>query len=97
MATIIEATPPQSEAEIRQWDIDFTNDLPSGVTLASVTATHIPPSGSALTPTVGAIVGATVPVTLGNLTVTGTHYLKIIGTLSNGNKSEVRLKIRCDY
>lgn len=97
MADLIKAPKKQSKAEIRQWDFDFNPDLPTGVTVASATATHIPPSGVATTPVVGSIVGNVVPVKLGVLGVMGTHYLDVLATLSDGEKSNIRLKILVDF
>jgi hypothetical protein len=97
MADLIQARKAQSLSEIRQWDFDFSADLVTGVTVASATATHIPPSGVATTPSVGTIAGAVVPVKLGPLTVTGQHYLSCLATLSDGEKSELRVLIRVDY
>jgi hypothetical protein len=84
----------QSISEIRTHYFDFTNDLPTGVTVTSAAAVHTPPSGTATTPTVGAIQeGRIVPVTLGVQTKTGIHYLTVTATLSDGQKSVVRLEI----
>ena len=97
MADIITANKIQSKGEIRQWDIDFSADLQSGVTVVSATATHTPPSGTASTPPVGAIVNGVVPVRLGPLSVTGLHVLDILATYSDGEKSEVKLNILVEF
>lgn len=97
MADYIVTNKRQSLAEIRQWDFDFSDDLADGVTVASATATHTPPSGSASTPTVGSISNNIVPVVLGTLSVTGVHYLDVLATLSNNEKSEIRLVIRVEF
>ena len=99
MADTIPAYPPkkQSKAEIRVWDVDYTRDLRTGVTVSSAVATHVPPSGSAFTPVVGTISANIVPVSLGPLTVLGTHYLIVTATLSDAQKSEVRIEIKVDY
>lgn len=87
-------TNPQSTDEIRTHYIDFTGDLPSGVTVSSGTATHTPPRGAASTPTVGAVMtGDILPVTIGPLTTTGVHILTVVATLSDGQKSVARLNI----
>lgn len=96
MATLIQ-TSGQSLAETKIWDCDFTNYLPTGVTVSSATAVHYPPSGTASTPTVGTIVSNVVPVTLSGLTVKGTHYLRVLGTLSNGEVHEMRLIIPVNF
>jgi hypothetical protein len=94
MATIRKATIKQSYGEKRQWDFDFNNDLSTGVTVSSATATHTPPSGSAVTPTVGTIASGIVPVRLDTITqVIGTHELRCLATLSDGEKSEIILEI----
>jgi hypothetical protein len=97
MADTVVPDKHQSLREIRQWDIDYSLDLQVGVTVSSATATHIPPSGAASTPTVGVIVDDVVPVTLGPLTVTGKHTLLVLATYSNAERSEVRININVDY
>jgi len=55
---------------------------------------HTPPSGSATTPTVGAVMaGDILPVTVGPLTVTGRHIVTVTATLSDAQKTVVRLVI----
>lgn len=90
-------TNPQSLTEIRTHFVDFTDDLPAGVTVSTAAAAHTPPSGSASTPTVGAISGAVVPVTLGPLTVAGRHVLTVTATLSNADLSVMRLVIPVEW
>lgn len=86
---------PQSTAEIRTHYIDFTADLPSGVTVSSGTATHTPPTGgTAGTPTVGAVMtGDILPVTVGPLGSIGRHIVTVTATLSDSQKTVVRLVI----
>lgn len=96
MATFKQSATEQSTAEIRTWVVDFTDDLLSGVTVASGTAVHTPPSGSAGTPTV--IVSSPVMnVTLGPLAVTGIHYLEARATLSDGEIAVVTISIPVGY
>jgi hypothetical protein len=90
-------TDVQSTGETRTHFVDFTDDLPSGVTVASAAAVHTPPSGAAATPTVGTITGATVPVTSGPLAVIGRHVLTVTATLSDGETSVVRLIIPVEW
>ena len=97
MADVIDPLKHQSLAEIRQWDVDFSLDLPGAVTVASAAAVHIPPSGPASTPSVGAIVSNIVPVKLGPLSVTGQHILVVLATYSNGEKSEARIRIHVEF
>ena len=54
MATYSESSIQQGTYEIRKWTVDFTNDLPTAVTVASGTAIHTPPSGTAATLTIAA-------------------------------------------
>jgi hypothetical protein len=96
MATFQEATIQQGTYEIRKWTADFTNDLPTSVTVASGTAVHTPPSGTAATLTISAA-SPYLSVTLGPLTVTGVHYLDFIGTFSNGEVSQVRVSFPVNY
>lgn len=96
MATIVEATVQQSTSEIRRWEADFTDDLPTGGTITAGTATHTPPSGSSATPTV-TFGSATVTAIIGPLTVTGIHYLDILATFSDGEKSEIRTAFTVNY
>lgn len=83
----------QSTREIRTHYVDFTLDIPSGVTLTSAAATHVPPSGDASTVTVGTISSNVVPCTLPVQTVTGWHQIKVLATFSNGDKSDAILLI----
>jgi hypothetical protein len=97
MADTIYSEKAQSMAEIRQWDIDFSDDLNTGVIVVSAVATHVPPSGTASTPTVGVISGNIVPVLLGPLSVTGVHTLDVLATFSDGEKSGIRIYIPVNY
>lgn len=91
MATEVEGI-VQSTGEIRTHYVDFIHDLPSGVTVASAVAVHVPPSGAASIPIVGAVVdGHIVPVTLGVQTVTGPHQLIVTATLSDAQKSVLKI------
>jgi hypothetical protein len=92
MATEILAT-LQGTAETRTHFVDFTNDLPSAVTVASATATHTPPTGGTVTPSVGVIASNVVPVTVPPLTQTGRHIVTVNATLSNGDIVTARLVI----
>jgi len=92
-----QVTTPQSLAEIRTWFVSFANDLPTGVTVASVVAIHVPPQGNASTPVVVFTVSPTAEITLGPLSFTGLHLLHIIATLSDGEKSEILLEIPVNY
>lgn len=97
MADYIITDKKQSKAEIRQWDFDFSGDLPSGVTVTSAVATHVAPSGDASTTTVGTIASGVVPVKLGPLSVTGAHFLSVLATYSNSEKSEIKLRITVEF
>jgi hypothetical protein len=96
MATELIAS-SQSLKEIRTYFVDFTDDLPTGVTVSSATATHTPPSGDASTPVVVSTHAPIIEVTLGPLTVTGVHYLSVLATLSDTEKSEVKLTIPVNW
>lgn len=94
MATIKTVAIKQSYSEKRQWDFDFNNDLTTSVTVSSAIATHIPPSGTAVTPSVGTISAGIVPVRLDSVTnIEGIHALRCLATFSNGEKSEIILYI----
>jgi hypothetical protein len=86
----------QSTIEIRKHVFDFTNDLLTGVTISSATATHVPPSGTASTPTIQ-VSSPLVYVTLGVQTVVGNHYLSCVATLSDGEKSEIRALVAINW
>ena len=85
----------QSTTEVRTHYIDFTADLPTGVTVSSGTATHTPPTGgTATSPTVGAVMtGDILPVTVGPLGSTGRHVVTVTATLSDAQKTVVNLVI----
>jgi hypothetical protein len=94
MATQVNAPEIQSLSEKRTWNFDFTNDLASNVTVSTATATHIAPFGTSENPTVGIITSPIVPVQLGTLSVIGDHVLSVVATLSDGEKSEIIMKIK---
>lgn len=85
-----------STNEIRTFTIDFTDDLPSGGTVTAGTATHTPPSGSASnisTAVSSPYLYATLPVQ----TVKGLHYIDVLGTFNNNDKSSVRIPVYINY
>jgi hypothetical protein len=92
MATEILAT-MQATGEIRTHFVDFSNDLPAGVSIASGTATHTPPSGGTVTCSVGVIASNIVPVTVPPLSVTGRHVVTVNATLSDNEIITARLII----
>lgn len=96
MATYSEGTIQQGTYEIRKWTVDFTNDLPSAVTVTGGSAYHTPPSGAAATVTVTAS-SPYVIAQIGTLSVTGIHYLDVIGTLSNSEISQLRIAFTVNY
>jgi hypothetical protein len=68
------------------WPFDFTNDLPTAVTVSSASATHSPPSGAAVTPSC-VVASPYVNVNVANaFTVVGTHHLTVTATLSDAQK-----------
>jgi hypothetical protein len=68
------------------WPFDFTNALPSAVTVSSAAATHTPPSGAAVTPSC-VVASPYVNTNVVNaFTVVGTHLLTTVATLSDGQK-----------
>ena len=79
------------------FDFDFTDDLRTGESVSSATATHYPPRGSAVSPSVGSISSNVAPVTLANLAVTGVHELECLATLSSGRKTSVRVRFEVIY
>lgn len=90
---LVEDDETQFVGEARTWYYDFNPDLPTGVTVSSGTAVHVPPSGAASTPVIASPSGGTVAVTLPAQTVKGTHYLTCIATLSDGQTSYITLGI----
>ncbi len=96
MATLIKDPVPQSLLEIRSRTCDYTADLPTGVTVSSATATHLPPSGAAATASV-AVATPLVNVNLGPLSVKGEHALSVLATYSDGQKSEIRIVFNVEF
>lgn len=63
---------------------DFTDALLTGQTVASVAATHVPPSGNAVTVTVSHTPGESDgAITVPTLTVTGRHEIRLVATLAS--------------
>jgi hypothetical protein len=98
MAEIIVASKQVSLSESTViFDFDFTEDLRAGESVSSATATHYPPRGAAVVPTVGTVANDVVPVSLASLVVTGVHELDVLATLSGGRKSSLRLRFEVIY
>lgn len=86
----------QATNEVHTYTIDYTDDLPSGGTVTAGTATHTPPSGaaSAISVTVSSpYLYATVPA----LAVTGLHYIDVLATFNDSDKSSVRIPVFVVY
>jgi hypothetical protein len=86
----------QSTNEIKTYTIDYTLDLPAAGTVIAGTATHTPPSGGTLTPTVQ-VSNPYVYATLPAPSVTGVHYLDVLATFNDGQTSSVRVPINVVY
>jgi hypothetical protein len=86
MAIDLTAT-PQATTEIRTHYVDFTNDLPAGVTVSSAVAGTVtfPTSGTAGL-SVGAIASNIVPVTITNPSPAGDFTISLTATLSDAEK-----------
>lgn len=95
MATFADGLQQQTN-EIHTYTIDYTSDLPSGGTVTGGTATHLPPSGSVASITVS-VTSPYVFVTVPVLAVVGLHYIDVLATFSNSDKSAVRLPIHVVY
>lgn len=96
MADVLSPKKEQAKGEIRDWEWDVTDDLKTGVTVSSATATHTPPSGASSTATC-TVASPVVSTRLGHLLVTGTHYLDVYATLSDGEISSIRFTILCTF
>jgi|WetSurMetagenome_2_1015567.scaffolds.fasta_scaffold102043_1 hypothetical protein len=96
MATFAESNISLGTASIRAFVVDYSNDLLTGVTVSSGTAIHIPPYGTAST--VSGTFGTTAgTVTVGPLPVLGIHYIDVTATLSDGEKSVVRIAFAVNF
>lgn len=87
---------PQGTNEIHTYTVDFTDDLPTSGTVTAGTATHTPPSGSAssiTTSVTSPYVYATVPA----LSLVGVHFIDVLATFSDSDKSSVRIPINVVY
>lgn len=90
-------TAPQSLAEIRSWPVSFEDDLLTGVTVTGVTVRHEPPEGPVSPTSILFVASPNATITLGPLSVIGLHKLHIFGALSDGEISEILLKIPVNY
>src|SRR3990167_7339446 len=86
MAIDLTAT-PQATTEIRTHYVDFSNDLPTGVTVSSAVAgtSTFPTSGTAAL-SVGAISANIVPLTVTNPAPAGDYVVSLTATLSDAQK-----------
>lgn len=85
----------QSAAEIRTHYIDYSRDLPAGVTVTSATATlGAAPMGGTATLTIGVIASNVVPVTVSTTSAAGQYAIDVLATLSDGEISAARLYVK---
>jgi len=84
----------QSSKETRTWSIDFSKDLPAGVTVASATGVHTGPTTESLT--VADDNDDEVTVTLATPGI-GVHYVEIVATLSNNDTSQALLRVEVEF
>jgi hypothetical protein len=89
-------TADQSMKEVRTHFLSFEKDIPTGVIITNVSATHIPPSGNPLSP-VTAISSPFVNVTLGPLALLGEHQLDVLATCSDGEILEMLIILKCEF
>jgi hypothetical protein len=88
----------QSCGEIRTHFIDFSNDLPGGVTVSSATAALTAfPAGGTASLSVGVISANVVPVTVTSPTLAGQYYIDVTATLSDAEKSVARLIVNVSW
>ena len=83
----------QSITEVKTYTIDFTAQLPTGVTVSSATATHTPPTGGTPTTPTVTVSSPYVYVTFGPFTTLGQSYVDVAATLSNSDIRTARLEI----
>lgn len=87
-----------STGEIRTYYINYSNDLPQGVTVSSATAALATnPTGGTVTMAVGVIASDIVPVTLTTPTVAGQYAITVTATLSDAEKSIARLLVNVSW
>jgi len=97
MATEIYAT-QQTTGEIRTHFVDFTKDLPAGISVSSATGTTTTyPGAGTATVTIGMIASNVVPVTVASPTVAGVYYVDVTATLSNADKTIARLIVPVNW
>ena len=96
MATYTTALIQQGTYEIRKWTADFTEDIPTGGSVTGGTAYHIPPAGTAGTPSIS-YSSPYVSAQLSNLTTLGQHYIDIVANYSNSEKGQLRINFTVNY
>jgi hypothetical protein len=87
-----------STGEIRTHFINYSNDLPQGVTVSSATAVMASnPIGGTVTMAVGVISSNIVPVTMTTPTIAGQYAVTVTATLSDAEKSVARLMVNVSW
>jgi hypothetical protein len=88
----------QSTRQEKLFSIDWTVALPTNVTVTSITSTHTPPLGAAVTPTNDYSAAPVTHTYMPSGLAIGVHLLDIVATTSNASISpHVRFTIRVDY
>ena len=82
----------QTLSEVRTHVFDYTDDLLTGVTVATAACTYMPPNGTVGTATV-TVTSPYVYATMGTLSASGMYVLSCLATLSDGEKSEIRVTV----
>jgi hypothetical protein len=86
----------QATNEIKTYTVDYSSALPTGGTVTAGTAVHIPPSGAASIPYVE-VSNPYLYVTLSAPSVVGTHYVDVLATFNDGDKSAARIAVTVNY
>jgi hypothetical protein len=98
--TVEVVTEPQGITEKPTYPADYTDSLPSGITVTDAVCVHIPPTGGTVlvvTPTISTPYVYCQFGPLGALALKGWHILSCLATFSNGDKQEIRFLIPVKY
>lgn len=88
----------QAMTAIRTWFLDFTDELPQGVTLVNASALHVPPVGGTPTTPVTIVQQDTqVWMTLGPVNVLGNHVVFVTYFMSDGEQDSIKLVVPVSY
>ncbi len=96
MADLFTVTKKLGSAEVRTFDVDFTDDLRTGKSVSTATAVLTAPDKTTSSPS-ATVASNIVTLAIGPVGKIGTYTLDVLATLSDADISVARLVLDCIF